>query len=282
MGTETMPPIQNNKRHILPGFGLSMGYTVFYLSAIVIVPLATIVIGSFKMDPQAFINTVTSPRVLASYRLSISTAVFAALFNALFGFLAAWTLVRYRFPGRRVLDALVDLPFALPTAVAGICFATLYSPVGWIGQYLAKADVQVINAPSGIVVALIFIGFPFVVRTLQPVLAELEPEIEESAQSLGATRWQTFRRILLPHLFPALLTGVTLSFARAIGEYGSVIFIAGNQPFKTEVAPLMIMTKLDQFDYDGASAVALMLLIISFSMLLVLNAVQRWQQKSYR
>ncbi|NTU93778.1 MAG: sulfate ABC transporter permease subunit CysT [Chlorobiaceae bacterium] len=277
-----MPPFTRKNRHILPGFGLSMGYTVFYLSAIVIVPLATIVIGSFNMDQQAFIATVTSPRVLASYRLSISTAIVAALFNAIFGFLSAWTLVRYRFPGRRVLDAMVDLPFALPTAVAGICFATLYSPVGWIGQLLAKADIQLINAPSGIVIALIFIGFPFVVRTIQPVLAELEPEIEESAQSLGATRWQTFRRILLPHLFPALLTGVTLSFARGIGEYGSVIFIAGNLPFKTEIAPLMIMTKLDQFDYDGASAVALVLLLISFSMLLVLNGVQRWQQKSYR
>jgi sulfate transport system permease protein len=275
-----MPPFNRNKRQILPGFGLSMGYTVFYLSAIVIVPLATIVFGAIKMDPQAFIGTVTSPRVLASYRLSISTAMLAALFNAIFGFLSAWTLVRYRFPGRRVLDALVDLPFALPTAVAGICFATLYSPVGWIGQLLAKADIQLINAPSGIVIALIFIGFPFVVRTVQPVIAELEPEIEESAQCLGATRWQTFRRILLPHLFPALLTGVTLSFARAIGEYGSVIFIAGNLPFKTEIAPLMIMTKLDQFDYDGASAVALVLLLISFSMLLVLNGVQRWQQKA--
>jgi sulfate/thiosulfate transport system permease protein len=275
-----MPPFNRNKRQILPGFGLSMGYTVFYLSAIVIVPLATIVFGAIKMDPQAFIGTVTSPRVLASYRLSISTAMLAALFNAIFGFLSAWTLVRYRFPGRRVLDALVDLPFALPTAVAGICFATLYSPVGWIGQLLAKADIQLINAPSGIVIALIFIGFPFVVRTVQPVIAELEPEIEESAQCLGATRWQTFCRILLPHLFPALLTGVTLSFARSIGEYGSVIFIAGNLPFKTEIAPLMIMTKLDQFDYDGASAVALVLLLISFSMLLVLNGVQRWQQKA--
>ena len=277
-----MPPFNSKKRHILPGFGLSMGYTVFYLSAIVIVPLATIVFGAFRMEPQAFIATVTSPRVLASYRLSISTALFAALFNTLFGFLTAWTIVRYRFPGRRILDALVDLPFALPTAVAGICFAMLYSPVGWIGQLLARSDIQLINKPSGIVVALIFIGFPFVVRTVQPVLAELEPEIEESAQSLGATRWQTFRRILFPHLFPALLTGVTLSFARGIGEYGSVIFIAGNLPLKTEIAPLMIMTKLDQFDYDGASAVALVLLLISFSMLLVLNGVQRWQQKSYR
>lgn len=277
-----MPPFKRNKRQILPGFGLSMGYTVFYLSAIVIVPLATLVAGSFRMAPDLFVSTVTSPRVLASYRLSLSTALIAAIFNACFGFLTAWTLVRYRFPGRKVLDALVDLPFALPTAVAGICFATLYSPVGWVGQLLGRFDIQLINAPSGIVIALIFIGFPFVVRTVQPVLAELEPEIEEAAHSLGASRWQTFRRILLPHIFPALLTGVTLSFARAIGEYGSVIFIAGNLPFRTEIAPLMIMSKLDQFDYDGAAAVALVLLLISFSMLLVLNSVQRWQEKAYR
>jgi sulfate/thiosulfate transport system permease protein len=277
-----MPLLNRNKRQVLPGFGLSMGYTVFYLSAIVVVPLATIVIASFRMAPDDFISTVTSSRVLASYRLSLSTAVFAALFNACFGFLTAWTLVRYRFPGRKALDALVDLPFALPTAIAGICFATLYSPIGWIGRLLSRFDIQLVNTSSGIVIALIFIGFPFVVRTVQPVLAELEPEIEEAAHSLGASRWQTFLRVLLPHLFPALLTGTTLSFARAIGEYGSVIFIAGNLPYKTEIAPLMIMTRLDQFDYDGASAVAFVLLLISFSMLLVLNVVQRWQQQAYR
>ena len=259
-----------------------MGYTVFYLSAIVLVPLSTIVMSAFGMNPETFFAAISSPRVLASYKLSVSTALYAALFDAAAGFLTAWTLVRYRFPGRRILDALVDLPFALPTAVAGICFATLYSPIGWLGQFLSKLNIELINKPSGIVVALIFIGFPFVVRTVQPVIAELEPEIEESAQSLGATRWQTFRKILLPHLFPALLTGVTLAFARSIGEYGSVIFIAGNLPLKTEIAPLMIMTKLDQFDYNGASAVAFVLLLISFSMLLVLNGVQRWQQKAYQ
>lgn len=277
-----MPLSIRRKRKILPGFGLSMGYTVFYLSAIVIVPLSTLVLSSFRMDPEAFIGAVTSPRVLASYRLSLSTALVAALFNAIAGFTAAWTLVRYRFPGRKVLDALVDLPFALPTAVAGISFATLYSPVGWIGQILDRFGIQLINSASGIVIALIFIGFPFVVRTLQPVLAELEPEIEEAARSLGASRWQTFRKILLPHLFPALLTGATLAFARGIGEYGSVIFIAGNLPFETEIAPLMIMSKLDQFEYDGASAVALVLLMISFAMLFVLNVVQRWQEKAYK
>jgi sulfate transport system permease protein len=277
-----MTLFKGKQRKILPGFGLSMGYTVFYLSAIVLVPLSTIVMSAFGMKPETFFAAISSPRVLASYKLSVSTALYAALFDAAAGFLTAWTLVRYRFPGRRILDALVDLPFALPTAVAGICFATLYSPIGWLGQFLSKLNIELINKPSGIVIALIFIGFPFVVRTVQPVIAELEPEIEESAQSLGATRWQTFRKILLPHLFPALLTGVTLAFARSIGEYGSVIFIAGNLPLKTEIAPLMIMTKLDQFDYNGASAVAFVLLLISFSMLLVLNGVQRWQQKAYQ
>ena len=277
-----MALFQRKRHNILPGFGLSMGYTVFYLSAIVIVPLSMIFINTIPMGWEPFLNAVTAPRVLASYRLSFSTAFFAALFDAFAGLLTAWVLVRYRFPGKDLLDALVDLPFALPTAVAGICFATLYSPIGWLGQFLTRWNLQVINSPIGIVIALIFIGFPFVVRTIQPVLEEVEEAIEEAAHCLGATRWQTFRKILLPHLFPALLTGVTLAFARGIGEYGSVIFIAGNLPMKTEIAPLMIMSKLDQFDYAGASAVALVLLCISFSMLLVLNAVQEWQQKEYR
>lgn len=270
------------QRRILPGFGLSMGYTVFYLSAIVLVPLSTIVVSAFGIEPERFLAAVSSPRLLASYRLSLSSAFFAAIFDAGAGFLTAWTLTRYRFPGKRILDAFVDLPFALPTAVAGICFATLYSPAALPGQLLACFGIELANTPSGIVVALIFIGFPFVVRTVQPVIAELETEIEEAAQSLGATRWQTFRKILFPHLFPALLTGVTLAFARSIGEYGSVIFIAGNLPFRTEIAPLMIMSKLDQFDYDGAAAVAFVLLLASFAMLLLLNGVQRWQQKAYR
>ncbi|NHQ60753.1 sulfate ABC transporter permease subunit CysT [Chlorobium sp. BLA1] len=273
---------QKKRRNILPGFGLSMGYTVFYLSAVVIVPLSMIFFNAIPMGWEPFVSAVTAPRVLASYKLSFSTAFFAALFDAVAGLLTAWVLVRYRFPGKAVLDALVDIPFALPTAVAGICFATLYSPVGWLGDITAKWNIEVINSPTGIVIALIFIGFPFVVRTLQPVLEELEPEIEESAHCLGATRMQTFRKILLPHLFPALLTGSTLAFARGIGEYGSVIFIAGNLPMKTEIAPLMIMSKLDQYDYNGASAVALVLLVISFSMILLLNAVQEWQQKEYR
>jgi sulfate transport system permease protein len=273
---------QSKRRNILPGFGLSMGYTVFYLSAIVIVPLSMIFFNTIPMGWEPFVNAVTAPRVLASYKLSFSTAFFAALFDAFAGLLTAWVLVRYRFPGKELLDALVDLPFALPTAVAGICFATLYAPIGWLGQLLIHWNLQIINTPTGIVIALIFIGFPFVVRTIQPVLEEVDQEIEEAAHCLGATRWQTFRKILLPHLFPALLTGITLAFARGIGEYGSVIFIAGNLPMKTEIAPLMIMSKLDQFDSAGASAIALVLLCISFSMLLLLNAVQEWQQKEYR
>lgn len=277
-----MSRFQKLPRHILPGFGLSMGYAVFYLSAIVIVPLSTIFLNTLQMDAETFFSAVSAPRVLASYRLSMTTAFFAALFDALAGMLTAWVLVRYRFPGRKLLDSLVDLPFALPTAVAGICFATLYAPGGWLGIFFEKWNLPVINTPSGIVIALVFIGFPFVVRTIQPVLEELEPEVEESAYSLGANRWQTFRKILFPHLLPALLTGTTLAFARSLGEYGSVIFIAGNLPMKTEIAPLMIMSKLDQFDYAGASAVALVLLAMSFGMLLVLNSIQSWQQKEIR
>lgn len=277
-----MSRFQKLPRHILPGFGLSMGYAVFYLSAIVIVPLSTIFLNTLQMDAETFFSAVSAPRVLASYRLSMTTAFFAALFDALAGMLTAWVLVRYRFPGRKLLDSLVDLPFALPTAVAGICFATLYAPGGWLGVFFEKWNLPVINTPSGIVIALVFIGFPFVVRTIQPVLEELEPEVEESAYSLGANRWQTFRKILFPHLLPALLTGTTLAFARSLGEYGSVIFIAGNLPMKTEIAPLMIMSKLDQFDYAGASAIALVLLAMSFGMLLVLNSIQSWQQKEIR
>lgn len=277
-----MPTLQIKRRNVLPGFGLTMGYTVFYLSLIVIVPLSMVFVNTLGMGYERFWKVVTSNRVTASYWLSFYTAMLAALVNAVMGLIAAWTLVRYDFPGKKFLDALVDLPFALPTAVAGICFATLYSPLGWLGHFLEKSGLQVINTPIGITVALIFIGFPFIVRTVQPVLVELEPEMEEAAHSLGATRWQTFRKILLPHLFPALLTGVTLAFARGIGEYGSVIFIAGNLPMKTEIAPLMIMSKLDQFDYPGASAVALVLLIISFAMLLLLNGIQEWQRKELK
>jgi len=267
------------KRNILPGFGLSLGYTVFYLSAVVLLPLAALLIQPFALGWEKFWKVSTSGRALAAYWVSFSTALTAAGINFFVGLLASWVLVRYKFPGRRILDALVDFPFALPTAVAGVCFATLYAPNGWLGGFLESHGIHVINTTTGITVALVFIGFPFVVRTLMPVLADFEKEAEEAARSLGATRWQTFVRVIFPSIFPALITGFTLAFSRAVGEYGSVIFIAGNLPFKTEIAPLVIMAKLDQFDYAGASAVAAVMLLFSFVMLVVLNVVQSWANK---
>jgi len=267
------------KKHILPGFGLSMGYTVVYLSAVVLIPLATLLVQPLGMGWEKFFKAVTSHRAVSSYWVSFSTAITAAGVNALVGLIASWVLVRYPFPGKRIFDALVDFPFALPTAVAGVCFATLYSPIGWLGKPLTDAGLTIVNTTTGITIALIFVGFPFVVRTMQPVLVDLEKEMEESAHSLGANRWQTFRRVIFPAIFPSLLTGFTLAFSRGVGEYGSVIFIAGNLPYKTEIAPLIIMAKLDQFDYAGASAVALTLLIFSFVMLLVLNLLQAWANK---
>ena len=267
------------KKAVLPGFGLSMGYTVVYLSAVVLIPLETLLVQPLGMAWERFLKAVTSPRALASYWVSFSTAFTAAGVNAVVGLIASWVLVRYPFPGRRILDALVDFPFALPTAVAGVCFATLYSPIGWLGKPLTEAGLTIINTTTGITLALIFVGFPFVVRTLQPVLADLEKEMEESAQSLGANRWQTFTRVVFPAIFPSLLTGFTLAFSRGVGEYGSVIFIAGNLPFKTEIAPLIIMAKLDQFDYPGAASVAAVLLLFSFVMLLILNTVQKWAHR---
>ena len=260
---------------ILPGFGLSLGFTVSYLSLIVLIPLAALFLRPFDMGWDKFFAAVTAPRVLAAYETSFTTAAIASACSFVLGFVVAWTLVRYRFPWRRFLDALVDIPFALPTAVAGIALATLFGPLGWLGAPLTAMGITIINTKAGIVMALIFIGFPFVVRTVQPVLAELSNELEEAAHSLGASRWQTFRRILFPAVLPALLTGFTLSFARCIGEYGSVIFIAGNLPMKTEITPLLIMAKLDQFDYSGASAIAIVLLLISFVLLLALNGLQR-------
>lgn len=260
---------------ILPGFGLSLGFTVTYLSLLVLIPLGALFFRPADMGWEKFVAAVTAPRVLAAYATSLSTAAIASACNFGVGFVVAWTLVRYRFPWRPLLDALVDIPFALPTAVAGIALATLFGPEGWIGAALHKLGITVINNRTGIVLAMIFIGFPFVVRTVQPVLAELANELEEAAHSLGANRWQTFRRILFPAVLPALLTGFTLSFARCIGEYGSVIFIAGNLPMKTEITPLLIMAKLDEFDYAGASAIAIVLLLISFVLLLILNGLQR-------
>jgi sulfate/thiosulfate transport system permease protein len=266
-------------RRVLPGFGLSLGFTLAYLSLLVLIPLSTIFVKSMGLGWAGFWAVATAPRVLASYRVTLVTSFAAALINAVFGLLVAWVLVRYRFPGRRLLDALVDLPFALPTAVAGIALTTLYAEHGWVGTPLAAVGVRVAFTELGIIVALTFIGLPFVVRTLQPVLQDLEAEVEEAAVSLGATRWQTFRRVLLPALSPALLTGFALAFARAVGEYGSVVFISGNMPMKTEIAPLLIMTKLEQFDYAGATAIAVVMLLASFLLLLAINLLQWWGRR---
>jgi sulfate transport system permease protein len=269
-------PSTLTRKSVLPGFGLALGYTLLYLSLIVLIPLSAAFIKSAAMGWPAFWEAVTAPRVLASLKLSFGAALIAASINAVFGLLVAWVLVRYRFPAKRLIDALVDLPFALPTAVAGIALTALYAPNGWVGQLFAPHDIKIAFTPAGIVVALTFIGLPFVVRTVQPVLEELEAELEEAAASLGADRWQTFWRVILPPLLPALTTGFALAFARAVGEYGSVIFIAGNMPMVSEIAPLMIITKLEQYDYAGATAIALAMLILSFVLLLAINALQGW------
>lgn len=261
---------------VLPGFGLALGFTIFWLSLIVLIPLSSAFIKTFDLTWLEFWNTVTAPRVLASYKLSLGASLLAAMVNVLFGLIVAWVLVRYQFPGKRLVDALIDLPFALPTAVAGITMASIYSANGLIGSLLAPYGIKIAYTPVGIVIALIFIGLPFVVRTIQPVLEELEGEVEEAAASLGATRWQTFIRVLIPALTPAMLTGLSLAFARSVGEYGSVIFIAGNMPMVSEIAPLMIVTKLEQYQYAEATAVAVVLLLISFVLLLLINLLQWW------
>jgi len=259
---------------VLPGFGLSLGFSVSYGSLIVLVPLAAIFIRSAGMPLADFLHAVLAPRVLASYRLSFGLSLLAAAINCVFGLLLAWSLVRYRFPGKKLVDALIDLPFALPTAVAGIALTALYAGNGWIGRYLEPLGIKVAFGPLGILVALVFIGLPFVVRTVQPVLEDLDTELEEAATCLGAHRWQTFRHVILPVLQPALMTGFALAFARAVGEYGSVIFISGNIPMVSEITPLMIMTKLEQFDYAGATAIASVMLVVSFLMLLMINLLQ--------
>lgn len=264
------------QRNILPGFNLSLGFTIFYLSLIVLIPLSATFIRSAELGASAFWEVVTAPRVLASYRLTFGAAFIGALINAVFGLLTAWVLVRYRFPGKKIIDALVDLPFALPTAVAGIALTAVYAGNGWIGSLLEPLGVKVAFTPIGVIVALTFIGLPFVVRTVQPVLEDLEAETEEAAASLGANRWQTFYKIIFPAIWPALLTGFALAFARAIGEYGSVIFIAGNMPMVSEITPLIIITKLEQYDYAGATAVAVVMLLISFLLLLTINILQWW------
>jgi len=272
-------PAKRPARRVLPGFKLTLGFTLFYLSVIVLIPLSALVFKTFTLSWEQFVVAVSSPRVLASYRLTFGASFLAALVNAVAGLLVAWVLVRYSFPGKKIVDALVDLPFALPTAVAGISLTALLASNGWIGSILEPQGIKLAFTPAGIVIALIFIGLPFVVRTVQPVLEDAEKELEEAATCLGATRWQTFRHVIFPSIAPALLTGFAMAFARAIGEYGSVIFIAGNMPMVSEITPLIIIGKLEQYDYAGATAVAVVLLVISFSLLLVINALQAWQRK---
>lgn len=266
------------KKHnnVLPGFNISLGYTLLYLSLIVLIPLSAAFIKTTELSLQEFWHVVTAPRVVATYKLTFGASLLGALINAVFGLLTAWVLTRYTFPGKRLVDALVDLPFALPTAVAGIALTAIYAPNGWIGSLLDPHGIKVAFTPLGVVIALTFIGLPFVVRTVQPVLEDLEAETEEAAASLGANRWQTFQKIILPAVWPALLTGFSLAFARAIGEYGSVIFIAGNMPMISEITPLIIITKLEQYDYAGATAVAVVMLVISFVLLFAINGLQWW------
>ena len=264
---------------VLPGFGLTLGLSLFYLGLIVLLPLSALLFRTFNMSMAAFLDAVTSERVLAAYRLTFGASLLAAGVNLVFGLAVGWVLVRYPFPGKKLVDALVDLPFALPTAVAGISLTALLTNHGWVGRHLAPLGIELAYQPGGIVVALIFIGFPFVVRTVQPVLQEVEPELEEASTCLGASRWQTFRHVLLPIIGPALLTGFAMAFARAIGEYGSVIFIAGNMPLVSEIAPLIIVSKLEQYDYAGATAVATVMLGLSFTLLMLIHTLQAWQRR---
>ncbi len=267
-------------RRVLPGFGLTLGYTVLYLSLIVLIPISALFFKTFTLTWDQFWFAVSSPRVLASYRLTFGASLIAALVNLVFGLAVAWVLVRYKFPGKKIVDALVDLPFALPTAVAGISLTALLAGNGWLGQYLEPMGIKLAFTPAGVVIALIFIGIPFVVRTVQPVLEDFEKELEEAATLLGATRLQIFIHVILPHITPALLTGFAMAFARAIGEYGSVIFIAGNMPMISEITPLIIIGKLEQYDYAGATAVAVVMLLVSFVLLLVVNGLQAWQRRN--
>ena len=272
-------PGRARTRRIIPGFGLSLGYTLLWLGLIVLIPLVGVFFKASGLGVAGLWSIWTEPRVLAALRISFGTAAAAAAFNAVMGTLVAWVFVRYRFPGKRVFDAMIDLPFALPTAVAGIALTALYGPTGWIGQWLEAAGIKVAYTPLGITVALVFIGLPFVVRVVQPVLAEVEVELEEAAATLGASRWQTVRRVVLPTLWPAVLAGFALAFARGVGEYGSVIFIAGNIPFVSEIAPLLIVIRLEEFNYAGATTVAAAMLVISFAMLLAINALPAWSNR---
>jgi len=274
-----LPQLSLKKPSVLPGFGLTLGYTLFYLSAIVLLPLAGLLLRPAELGWAGFWHAVMQPRVIAALRLSFAASFLAASVNAVFGLLIAWMLVRYRFPGKRLVDALVDLPFALPTAVAGIALTTLYVPNGWIGQFFDLLGIKVAFKPFGIVIALIFVGLPFIVRTVQPVIQDLDAEVEEAAFTLGASRLQTMARVILPTILPALLTGFALALARAIGEYGSIIFIAGNMPMVSEIAPLLIVIKLEQFDYAGAAAIGVVMLGASFVLLLAINLIQRWSRR---
>jgi len=267
------------RESVLPGFGLTMGFSLLYLSLLVLLPLSALVLRAMDLSWAEFWAVATDARSIASYKITFGASFVGAMINLVFGMLTAWVLVRYTFPGKGIIDALVDLPFALPTAVAGISLTSIYAYNGWIGQWFDPLGIRIAYTPLGVIVALTFIGLPFVVRTVQPVLDDLEKELEEAAVSLGAKRWQTFRRVLLPAVWPALLTGFALAFARAIGEYGSVIFISGNMPYKTEITPLLIVTKLEQYDYAGAAALAVVMLIVSFLMLFVINALQLWSHK---
>ena len=273
------PVFKATRSRVMPGFNLSMGITLVYLSLIVLIPLSAVFLKTFTMTWDAFWTAVTSDRVVASYKLTFGASLIGAVINVFFGGIVAWVLVRYRFPGKKIIDALVDLPFALPTAVAGIALTALYSPNGWIGRYFEAMGIKIAFTPIGVVIALTFIGLPFVVRTVQPVLEEAERELEEAAASLGATRLQTFVRVVFPTILPALLTGFALAFARATGEYGSVIFIAGNMPMISEITPLFIITKLEQYDYAGATAIAVVMLTASFAMLLAINVLQGWTRQ---
>jgi sulfate/thiosulfate transport system permease protein len=264
------------QKSILPGFGLSLGFTVVYLSLIVLIPLAAVFLKTSTLSWLQFWHIVSAPRALASYRLSFGASAIAASINLVFGLIVAWVLVRYSFPGKRLFDSLVDLPFALPTAVAGIALTAIYSGNGWIGQYLQPLGIKAAYSRLGVVIALTFTGLPFVVRTVQPVLEDLDKEMEEAAASLGADRWQTITRVLLPAVMPAALTGFAMAFARAVGEYGSVVFISGNMPMRTEITPLLIITKLEQYDYAGATAIAVVMLVASFALLLTINLLQAW------
>ena len=266
-------------KRVLPGFKLTLGFTLFYLSIIVLIPLSALLFKTFTLTWEQFVSAVTSPRVMASYQLTFGASFLAALVNTVFGLLVAWVLVRYTFPGKKIIDALVDLPFALPTAVAGISLTALLASNGWVGSLLEPYGIQLAFNRNGVVIALIFIGLPFVVRTVQPVLEDAEKELEEAATCLGATRWQTFRHVIFPTIAPALLTGFAMAFARGVGEYGSVIFIAGNMPMVSEITPLIIIGKLEQYDVAGATAVAVVMLVISFLLLLVINALQAWQRR---